>query len=81
MTVAEHIAQLCETLPPDKQVEVLDFVAFLVARETPRVWTVAERQAVIARTMGSLRETQTSSEAFARRKAAEKAREARRWTA
>lgn len=79
MNVSEQVAKLCQDLPADKQVEVLDFVEFLLARQAPPLWTVEQRRAVVARTMGSLRETQTSSEAFARRKQAEKATEERRW--
>jgi hypothetical protein len=75
MTVVAQVTQRCATLPLDTQVDVLDFVAFLASRETPRAWAVAERQAVVAQTMGGLRETSTSSEAFAQRKAAEHARE------
>ena len=67
----EQVAQLCNTLPLDKQAEVLDFVVFLAFRMTPRAWTVAERQAVSAQTMGCLRGTSTNSEAFAQRKQAE----------
>ena len=79
MNVSEQIAKLCVTLPLDKQVEILDFVEFLASRQPQTPWTVAERQAIVARTMGCLRTTRTSSEAFARRKQAEKAHEERRW--
>ena len=79
MNVPEQVAKLCQGLPSDKQVEVLDFVEFLIARQARTPWTVEQRREVVARTMGSLRETRTSSEAFARRKQAEKATEERRW--
>ena len=81
MKVPEQVARLCEALPLDKQVEVLDFVEFLVSRQSQIPWTVEERQAVVARTMGCLRTTQTSSEAFAQHKREEKAHEERRWKA
>jgi len=81
MNVPEQVAQLCQALPPDKQAEVLDFVEFLVSRQSRPPWTVEQRREVVARTMGSLRDTRTSSEAFARRKQDEKAREERRWKA
>ena len=79
MNVPEQVAKLCLGLPSDKQEEVLDFVEFLIARQARTPWTVEHRRAVVARTMGSLRETQTSSEAFAQHKQAEKATEERRW--
>jgi hypothetical protein len=79
MNVPEQVTKLCQDLPSDKQAEVLDFVEFLIARQARTPWTVEHRCAVVARTMGSLRETRTSSEAFARRKQAEKATEKRRW--
>jgi hypothetical protein len=81
MNVPEQVAKLCQALPPDKQVEVLDFVEFLVSRQSRSTWTVEQRREVVARTMGYLRDTRTSSEAFARRKQEEKAREERRWKA
>ena len=81
MQVSEQVAKLCEALPLDKQVEVLDFVTFLISRQSEIPWTVEERQAVATRTMGSLRTTRTSSEAFAQRKQEEKALEERRWNA
>jgi hypothetical protein len=81
MNVPEQVAQLCQALPLDKQVEVLDFVEFLVSRQSRPVWTVEQRREVVARTMGSLRNTRTSSEAFAQRKQDEKTREERRWKA
>jgi hypothetical protein len=34
MNVPEQVAKLCHVLPPDKQVEVLDFVEFLVSRQS-----------------------------------------------
>ena len=79
MNVPEQVAKLCQDLPSDKQVEVLDFVEFLLARQAHPLWTVEQRRAIVARTMGSLRETHTSSKAFARRKQEEKATEERRW--
>ena len=79
MNVPEQVAKLCQGLPSDKQAEVLDFVEFLIARQARTPWTVEQRRAVVARTMGSLRETRTNSEAFAQRKQAEKAAEERRW--
>jgi hypothetical protein len=79
MNVPEQVAQLCQALPPNKQVEVLDFVEFLVSRQSHPAWTVEQRREVVARTLGSLRDTRTSSEAFARHKQEEKAREERRW--
>jgi hypothetical protein len=81
MNVPEQVAQLCQALPLEKQVEVLDFVEFLVSRQSRPTWTVEQRREVVARTMGSLRDTRTSSEAFARRKQDEKASEERRWKA
>jgi uncharacterized protein DUF2281 len=81
MNVPEQVAKLCQALPPDKQVEVLDFVEFLVSRQSRPTWTVEQRREVVARTMGCLRDTRTSSEAFARRKQEENAREERRWKA
>jgi hypothetical protein len=35
MSIAEQIAEITAALPPDRQREVLDFVEFLKARETP----------------------------------------------
>jgi hypothetical protein len=81
MNVPEQVAQLCQGLPLDKQVEVLDFAEFLVSRQSRPTWTVEQRREVAARTMGSLRHTRTRSEAFAQRKQEEKAREERRWKA
>jgi hypothetical protein len=81
MNVPEQVAQLCQALPLEKQVEVLDFVEFLVSRQSRPTWTVEQRREVVAKTMGSLRDTRTSSEAFARRKQDEKASEERRWKA
>jgi hypothetical protein len=81
MNVPEQVARLCQALPPDKQAEVLDFVEFLVLRQSRPSWTVEQRREVVAKTIGSLRDTRTSSEAFARRKQDEKAREERRWKA
>ena len=79
MNVPEQVAKLCQGLPPDKQEEVLDFVEFLVSRQVHLSWTVEQRQEVVTRTIGCLRHTRTSSEAFARRKQDEKAHEERRW--
>jgi len=79
MNVAEQVAKLCQGLPPDKQEEVLDFVEFLVSRQSSISWTVQKRQEVVSRTMGSLRDTHTRSEAFSQHKQDEKAREERRW--
>jgi Protein of unknown function (DUF2281) len=81
MNVPEQVTKLCQSLPPDKQEEVLDVVEFLVLRQLPTGWTVEKRQEAVARTMGSLSHTRTSSEAFARRKQDEKAHEERRWKA
>jgi hypothetical protein len=81
MNVPEQVAKLCQGLPPDKQEEVLDFVGFLVSRQVPTSWAVEKRQEAVARTMGCLRHTRTSSEAFARCKQDEKAHEERRWKA
>jgi hypothetical protein len=81
MNVPEQVATLCQALPLDKQVEVLDFVEFLVSRQSHPTWTVEQRREVVARTMGCLRDTRTSSEAFVQRKQEEKAIEERRWKA
>jgi Protein of unknown function (DUF2281) len=81
MNVPEQVAKLCQGLPPDKQEAVLDFVEFLVSRQVSTSWTVEKRQEAVARTMGCLRHTRTSSETFARRKQGEKAHEERRWKA
>jgi Protein of unknown function (DUF2281) len=81
MNVPEQVAKLCQSLPPDKQEEVLDFVEFLVSRQWHTSWTVEKRQEAVARTMGCLSQTHTSSEAFARRKQDEKVHEERRWKA
>ncbi|HJY82159.1 MAG TPA: DUF2281 domain-containing protein [Candidatus Binatia bacterium] len=79
MSVSEQIAKLSQDLPPEKQTEVLDFVEFLVSRQARTTWTVEERRAVVARTMGCLSGTHASSDAFARHKREEKAKEERRW--
>jgi hypothetical protein len=79
MNVTEQIIKLSQELPLEKQVEVLDFVEFLVARQVPAAWTVEKRREAVAQTLGSLCETKTSSEAFAQRKQEEKAKEERRW--
>ena len=80
MNVPDQVAKLCAGLPPAKQEEVLDFVEFLVSRQSPTTWTVEKPREAVARTMGCLSHTRTSSEAFALRKQDEKAREERRWT-
>ena len=80
MNVLEQIAQLSQALPPEKQAEVLDFVEFLVSRQPQTAWTVERRREIVARTMGCLRHTHTSSQAFAQCKQEEKAKEERRWT-
>jgi len=80
MNVLEQIVQLSQVLPPEKQAEVLDFVEFLVSRQSHMTWTVEQRREIVARTMGCLRHTHTSSQAFAQRKQEEKAKEERRWT-
>jgi hypothetical protein len=80
MNVPEQIAQLSQTLPPEKQAEVLDFVEFLASRQPQTTWTVEQRQEIVARTMECLHHTHTSSQAFAQRKQEEKAKEERRWT-
>ncbi len=79
MNVTEQIAKLSQELSPEKQVEVLDFVEFLVARQAPEAWTAEKRRETVDRTLGSLSETKTSSDAFARRKQEEKTKEQRRW--
>ena len=79
MNVAEQVAKLCQGLPLDKQEEVLDFVEFLVSRQSSTSWSVQKRQEVVTRTMGSLKDTHTSSEAFSQHKQDEKDREERRW--
>ncbi len=80
MNVSEQIAQLSQALPPEKQAEILDFVEFLVSRQPQTTWTVEQRREIVAKTMGCLRHTHTSSQAFAQRKQEEKAKEERRWT-
>jgi ABC-type cobalamin/Fe3+-siderophores transport system ATPase subunit len=80
MNVLEQIAQLSQVLPPEKQAEVLEFVEFLISRQPHTTWTVEQRREIVARTMGCLRHTHTSSQAFAQRKQEEKAKEERRWT-
>jgi len=79
MNVPEQVAKLCQGLPSDKQVEVLDFVEFLLSRQAHTLWTVEQRREIVARTMGSLHKTHTSNEAFAQHKQEEKATEERRW--
>ena len=79
MTLIEQIAKLSRELPMEKQIEVLDFVEFLMSRPARKDWTVDERQRGIARTLGCLAGTRTSSDIFARRKQEEKAKEDRRW--
>ncbi|HEY5864189.1 MAG TPA: DUF2281 domain-containing protein [Candidatus Tectomicrobia bacterium] len=80
MNVLAQIAQLSQILPPEKQAEVLDFVEFLVSRQSSTTWTVEKRREIVARTMGCLRHTHTSSQAFAQRKQEDKAKEERWWT-
>jgi hypothetical protein len=77
----EQVAKLCQAVPLDKQVEIRDLVEFPVSRHFCPTWTVEQRREVVARTMGCLRDIRTSSEAYARRKPAEKAGEERRWNA
>jgi hypothetical protein len=79
MNLVEQIAKLSRELPEEKQAEVLDFVEFLTSRQTRKTWTVDERQSIVAKTMGCLAGSRTSSEAFAERKGEEKAKESRRW--
>ena len=81
MNVSEQIAQLSQALPPEKQAELLDFAEFLISRQPHTVWTVEQRCEIVAKTMGCLRHTRTSSQAFAQRKQEEKAKEERRWIA
>jgi Protein of unknown function (DUF2281) len=80
MNLVEEIARLSRDLPEEKQEEVLDFVEFLTSRQGRKSWTVDERQSIVAKTMGCLAGSRTSSEAFAERKREEKAKEDRRWT-
>jgi hypothetical protein len=80
MNVPEQIAQLSQALPPEKQAELLAFAEFLVSRQLHTIWTVEQRQEIVAKTLGSLRHTRTSSQAFTQRKQEEKAKEERRWT-
>jgi hypothetical protein len=42
MSVSEQVAKLCQGLPPDKQEEVLDFVEFLVSRQSSKLDTPEE---------------------------------------
>jgi hypothetical protein len=79
MNLVEQITKLSRALPEEKQEEVLDFIEFLTSRQARRTWTVAERQNIVAKTMGCLAGSRTSSEAFAERKREEKAKEERRW--
>lgn len=80
MNMPDQIAKLSQALPPEKQAEVLDFVEFLVSRQPHPLWTVQQRREIVARTMGCLQHTRTSSQAFASRKQEEKTKEERRWT-
>jgi len=34
----EEIVRVCEALPPDKQVEVIDFARFLLSRQSDGAW-------------------------------------------
>ena len=52
MNVPEQIAKLTQILPPEKQAEVLDFVEFLVSRQSHTTWTVEKRREIVARTLG-----------------------------
>ena len=52
-----------------------------IACEQPVQYDVEKRREIVARTMGCLRHTHTSSQAFAQRKQEDKAKEERRWTA
>jgi hypothetical protein len=79
MNVPEQIAKLTQVLPPEKQAEILDFVEFLVSRQSRTTWTVEKRREIVARTLGCLSHTRTSSAAFTQRKQEEKAKEERRW--
>lgn len=45
MGYTDIIAREAETLPPEKQAEVLDFIAFLKVRQTPSELTAAPRTA------------------------------------
>ena len=72
MNLVEQITKLSQELPPDKQTEALDFVAFLMHRQVRTTWTVEGRLTVVANTMGCLAHTSTTSDAFAARKATEK---------
>jgi hypothetical protein len=77
--VTEQIAQRSQDLSPEKQAEVLDFIEFLASRQRPIRWTIEERRAVVAKTMGCLAHTHTSSASFAEHKREEKEKEERRW--
>jgi hypothetical protein len=79
MNVLEQIAKLTQVLPPEKQAEVLDFVEFLVSRQSHTTWTVEKRREIVARTLGCLSYTRTSSAVFTQRKQEEKTKEERRW--
>jgi hypothetical protein len=81
MNMIEEITKLSRELSQEKQIEVLDFIEFLMSRRVPKVWTVDKRQQVSAKTMGCLAGSRTSSEAFADRKREEKVKEERRWKA
>jgi hypothetical protein len=78
MNVVERMTKLSRELPQEKQIEVLDFVEFLMARQARKLWTVDERQKIVATTMGCLAGTRTSSDAFAERKKEVQAKEERR---
>ena len=79
MNVPEQILQLTQGLPPEKQAEVLDFVEFLVSRQSRTSWTVEKRREIVARTLGCLSHTRTSSAVLTQRKQEEKTKEERRW--
>ena len=79
MSVTQQITQLVHHLPPERQAEVLDFVEFMISRQASRTFTVEARQQIVAKTLGCLADTHTSSDAFAQRKPYEKTQEERRW--
>jgi hypothetical protein len=79
MNLVEQITKLSQELPQEKQAEMLDFVEFLTSRQARKVWTLGERQSIVAKTMGCFVDSHTSSEVFAERKREEKAKEECRW--
>lgn len=38
MSTVQEIVQVCEALPEDKQVELVDFARFLLARQSDEAW-------------------------------------------